>query len=193
MKHPREFEIAWMGLKPGVHEYQYELGDRFFGELDAPAEYSNWNVVVKLRFDRQATFFQLHFDVGGKVTVACDRCGDLFPLQLWDEFNLLIKLSGDEEAVTAEEDADMVFIPRSETVINISEWLYEFSLLSVPLQRLHPDSPDGQPGCNPQALQLLGKLAEPHPEENPEQPPTGEDSRWEGLKVFKDKDFGPEN
>lgn len=189
MKHSREFEIAWMGLKPGVHEYQYELGDRFFRDMDAPAEFSDWNVVVKVRFDRQMSFFRLHFDVGGKVTVACDRCGDPFPLQLWDEFDLLIKLSGEEDAVGTEEDADMVVIPRSETVINLAEWLYEFSLLSVPLQRIHPNV-NGQPGCNVQALQLLGKLAEPHPDQDETtEGPSENDSRWEGLKAFKDKNF----
>ncbi len=187
MKNSREFEIAWMGLKPGVHEYQYDLDDRFFREMDAPAEFSDWNVTVKLRFDRQMSFFRIHFDVGGKVTVACDRCGDPFPLQLWDEFNLLIKLSGEEDTESTEEDADVVFIPRSETVLNLAEWLYEFSLLSIPLQRIHPNNAEGQPGCNPQALQLLGKLGEHAPEDD--QAPDGNDSRWEGLKAFKDKNF----
>ena len=30
MSHRREFEIAFVGLKPGVHEYDYEIDDRFF-------------------------------------------------------------------------------------------------------------------------------------------------------------------
>jgi uncharacterized metal-binding protein YceD (DUF177 family) len=196
MKHSREFEIAWMGLKPGVHEYQYELGDRFFEAMEAPAEYSHWNVAVKLRFERQVSFFRLHFDVGGTVTVACDRCGDPFPLQLWDEFDLLVKLSGEDEATGEEDDADVVFIPRSETVLNVAEWLYEFSLLSVPLQRIHPPKSNGEAGCNPQALNLLGQLSEsdtPDDADTPDAGDSGTDSRWAGLKAFKDKNFEAED
>lgn len=179
MKNSREFEIAWMGLKPGVHEYLYELGDAFFAAHEAPAELQDWKVAIKLRFDRHPDFFRLHFDVGGTVTVPCDRCGDPFSLPLWDEFDLLVKLSGDEDAHPEDDDADVAFIPRTETVLSVADWLYEFTLLSLPLQRIHPDRPDGTPGCNPQALRLLGELTD-HADNT--------DPRWKGLEALKGKD-----
>ncbi len=179
MKNSREFEIAWMGVKPGVHEYLYELDDRFFADRDAPQDVQDWKVTVKLRFDRHPDFFRLHFDVGGTVMVPCDRCGDPFPLALWDEFDLLVKLSGEEESHPEDDDADVAFIPRTETVLNVADWLYEFTLLSLPLQRIHPNLPDGTPGCNPQALRLLGELSEHHDEV---------DERWKGLEALKEKD-----
>ena len=52
-------------------------------------------------------------------------------------------------------------------------------MLSVPLQRIHPDKPDGSPGCNPQALNLLNKLSEPT--ETPEK------GIWKGLEALKNK------
>ena len=30
MSSRREFEIAFVGLKPGIHEFSYRVGDRFF-------------------------------------------------------------------------------------------------------------------------------------------------------------------
>ncbi|MBS1630049.1 MAG: DUF177 domain-containing protein [Bacteroidetes bacterium] len=170
MKHNREFEIAWLGLKLGEHIYEYSIGDAFMKEHGAPPHTSNWKAQVVLRFDRQQSFFRLYFDISGSVTVPCDRCGDDFSLQLWDEANLLIKLTGeDDEAESPDEEADVAFIPRHETVIDISSWVYEFVLLSMPLQCLHPD---GQ--CNPEALKLLNQLgqAEDAPEHN----------IWNGLK-----------
>jgi len=117
----------------------------------------------------------LHFDIDGDVTVPCDRCGDEFKLRLWDEFDLVIKLTDD--AGNIDDEDDVVFIPRSETVIDISKWLYEFLMLSVPLQHIHPDKEDGSSNCNPQALNLLDKLAEhPEPEKNP---------LWKGLEKLK--------
>lgn len=159
MKNSREYEIAWQGLKPGVHNYQFTLDDAFMQAKSAPAEFFNWKAQVSLRFDKHESFFMLHFDVGGTVITPCDRCGDDFELTLWDEFDLLVKLGGEDENQNTEEDADVVFIPRHETVIDISDWLYEFTMLAVPLQRIHPERADGAPGCNPEALRLLGDLA----------------------------------
>ena len=170
MKHNREFEIAWLGLKVGEHVYDFSIGDPFMQERGAPPELHDWAAQVKLTFDRQQSFFRLRFDVSGFVTVPCDRCGDEFSLSLWDEFNLLIKLTGDDEdAAEPDDEADVAFIPRNETVIDISIWLYEFVMLSLPLQRVHPDN-----GCNPEALRLLSQLSvtEGAPERD----------IWKGLK-----------
>lgn len=178
MKHNREYEIAWQGLKPGPHTLVYDIDDRFMHE-HGDDSFSNWAAQVKLIFDKHEGFFMLHFDIGGKVTVQCDRCGDDFELSLWDEFNLVIKLTSDEPADTDEED-DVVFIPRSETVIDLSNWIYEFVMLSVPLQKIHPDKADGKAGCNPQALNLLDQLAEhDEPKANP---------LWKGLESIKIED-----
>jgi len=169
MKHNREFEIAWLGLKIGEHDYDFSIDDTFMQERGAPPEQRDWAAHVKLKFDRQQSFFRLHFDVSGSVTVPCDRCGDEFSLTLWDEFNLLVKLMGDDgDETEPDEEADVAFIPRNETVIDVSGWIYEFVLLSLPLQMVHPDN-----GCNPEALRLLDQLS------------AAEDAQqdiWKGLK-----------
>jgi len=180
MKHSREFEIAWQGMKPGLHFFQYEIDDRFMHEHGEPeGDVSDLKAVVKVTFDKQTNFFMLHFDVGGSVEVACDRCGDLFRMQLWDEFDLLIKLTG-EDTTDLEDESDVVFIPRSETVIDIGNWIYEFVMLSIPLQLVHPNNAEGNPGCNPQALKLLHQL-EPEPEDQPAK------DIWKGLNDLSHK------
>ena len=47
MSHRREFEIAFVGLKPGVHEYSYEIDDRFF-EAFQQQDFRNCKANVKL-------------------------------------------------------------------------------------------------------------------------------------------------
>ncbi len=176
MKHNREFEIAWQGLKSGPQTYIYDIDDRFMKERGADDSINDWSAQVKMIFDKHENFFMLHFDIDGKVIVPCDRCGDDFELKLWDEFNLIVKLTS-EEAGTFEDEDDVVFIPRSETVIDISAWIYEFMMLSVPLQHIHPDKADGSAGCNAQALDLLDQLTEAEePKANP---------LWKGLESIK--------
>lgn len=183
MKHNREYEIAWQGLKPGPHTFIYDIDDRFIeerGEVDET--FKDWNARINLTFDKHENFFMLRFDIDGNVTVPCDRCGDDFKLRLWDEFNLIIKLTGDDAEDIDDED-DVVFIPRSETVIDMSKWLYEFLMLSVPLQHIHPDNPDGTSACNPQALNLLDQLTD-HGE-------TNVNPIWKGLEAFKEEEEKP--
>lgn len=176
MKHNREFEIAWQGLKPGLHTYTYDIDSRFMKDKEVDENFTGWKAKVTLKFDKHETFFMLHFDVDGKVTVPCDRCGDDFDLRLWDEFDLVIKLLGEDTSKVEDED-DVVFIPRNETVIDISNWVYEFLMLSIPLQHIHPELSDGIKGCNPEALDLLDKLQEQNEQvKNP---------LWKGLDKLK--------
>lgn len=181
MKHSMEFELAWQGMKLGTHTFNYEVDKDFMAAHgdDEARDYSDIHAIVGLKFEKHENFFLLHFDIDGKMSVPCDRCGDEFELKLWDEFDLLIKLVESTEEDEEDEDADVVFIPRSETVIDISKWIYEFVMLSIPLQRIHPDNPDGSSGCNQEALRLLGKLADTETKTN---------DIWEGLKGLKIKE-----
>lgn len=180
MKYKREFEIAYLGLKEGISQYEYEIDNNFFSRLGFEhPDFETIEAVVKLNFDKRSGFFLLHFDIDGKINVACDRCGDFFDLKLWDEFDLVLKLTNDavpEKSGTNDED-DVVFIPRSETVIDISEWIYEFILLSIPMQRVHPAKDDGSEGCNPEALKMLRQMSDEHTEQT--------NNIWKDLDAFK--------
>lgn len=178
MKYNREFEIAWQGLKPGEHLFEYEVDNRFIQKHgDSSHEFEQIAATVRLKFDKKANFFMLHFDIGGYVVLPCDRCGDDFKLNLWDEFNMLIKILGEEDSEIVDE-ADVSFISRNDSVIDVSKWIYEFIMLSIPLQRIHPALADGRPGCNPDAISLLNSLSDSD-SDGPSNP-----SLRKGLDVF---------
>jgi uncharacterized metal-binding protein YceD (DUF177 family) len=182
MKYNREYEIAWQGLKPGPHTYVYDIDDCFMQEKGFEDDsLQNWKAQITLGFDKHENFFMLHFDIDGTVTTPCDRCGDDFDMKLWDEFNLIIKLTADD-AEDIEDEDDVVFIPRSETVIDVSGWVYEFLLLSVPLQHIHPTDTNGISGCNPEALKLLDQLSESETTEQATK------TLWKGLDALKEAD-----
>ena len=155
MKSNREFEIAFVGLKPGIHEYNYSVDSRFFEQFEK-TEFHSAKVDVKLTLDKKSGTFLLHFDLNGQVTLPCDRCGDDFDLPLWDEFDLVVKIVDDELVeAKSKEDSEIGYIGRSESVMDVSFWIYEFIVLSVPIQHIHPDDQDGNSTCNPDALKFL--------------------------------------
>jgi uncharacterized metal-binding protein YceD (DUF177 family) len=154
----REFDIAFVGLKPGVHHYQYEIEDKFFTDFKQP-DFSGCNATVKLALEKNTSFMRLKFEVGGMVDVSCDRCGNPLTMELWDEFNMLVKLVDDpDEMNETEEDPDVYYISRTESHLHLAEWIYEFISLSVPLQKMCSEEEMGGPQCNKEVLAVLKKL-----------------------------------
>ncbi|HAD33380.1 MAG TPA: DUF177 domain-containing protein [Chitinophagaceae bacterium] len=155
MKHSREFEIAFVGLKPGIHVFEYNIDSQFFDRF-GEVEFANPQVNVQLTLDKKFGIFLLHFNINGKVSLPCDRCGDDFELIIWDEFDLVVKQIDDElVAEKSEADAEVAYIGRSESLLEVSTWIYEFILLSIPMQHIHPDNESGGSTCNPEALKYL--------------------------------------
>jgi uncharacterized metal-binding protein YceD (DUF177 family) len=101
-------------------------------------------------------------------------------LDLWDEFHLVVKMTDDPDRLNEmDEDPDVFYISRTESHLNVEDWLYEFTLLSIPSQRFCPEGEDGEPKCDPAALELLRKM-EDQAEEQEMKPDI-----WKGLDKFK--------
>ncbi|HRO47611.1 MAG TPA: DUF177 domain-containing protein [Agriterribacter sp.] len=177
MANRHEYEIAFVGLKPGKHEYVYEIDDKFFADYQ-PQDFTDAKVTVKMILDKQPSFLMLKFEIGGTVTLICDLCGNTIEKSLWDDFEVLVKMTDSPDEMNAsEEDPDVYYISRTESHINVAGWIYEFINLSVPLQRTCGESPDGSSKCNQEALDMLRKLNERNTEnENP---------IWKDLDKFR--------
>lgn len=163
MGNRREYEIAFVGLKPGIHEFNYEVDDKFFAnfpEFDPELiGFDGCKASVKLSLERHTSFMLLKFEIGGSVRVTCDRCGNILPLDLWDEFNLVIKqVDNPDEMNQNEEDPDVFYISRTESHIHLSDWIYEFVLLSIPNQRMCSEDEIGGPQCNKEILAMLNRM-----------------------------------
>lgn len=180
MSYRREFDIAFVGLKPGVHEYNYEIKDKFF-EAYQQQDFSNIEATVKLSLDKKSGFMLLKFEIGGKLDVVCDRCGNSLPMNLWDEFNIVVKLvENPEEMNEQEEDPDVYYISRTESHLHVADWIYEFINLSIPMQKMCSEKEMGGPNCNKEVLEMLKKMEG----ENNQSP----NSIWKDLEKFKDLD-----
>jgi uncharacterized metal-binding protein YceD (DUF177 family) len=133
---------------------------------------------VKLSLDKNNGFMQLKFDIDGSVNIGCDRCGNTLPMQLWDEFNIIVKIADEPEAMNEqEEDPDVYYISRGESHLHLADWIYEFINLSIPLQRMCKPEEIGGPKCNVEVLEKLKKMeAEAQKDTN---------TVWKGLDKFK--------
>lgn len=177
MSHRREYEIAFVGLKLGLHVFEYEIDDKFFapyGEQD----FTNCHAQVKLSLDKKNGFMQLHFDINGNTDVICDKCGNSLTKQLWDEFDIIVKMVEEPELMNEQEtDPDIYYISRNESHLNIANWIYEFINLSLPFQKRCSEEEQGGLQCNIEALNKLKEMEEEAKHTN--------HHIWKDLEKFK--------
>ena len=177
MSNRRAFEIAFVGLKPGLHSFEYEIEDKFFapyGEQD----FSHCKATIKLELDKKQGFMLLKFDVDGVAEVTCDRCGNNISLQIWDEFNIIVKMVDEPSVMNdQEEDPDIYYISKTESHLQLEDWIYEFINLSIPLQKICSEDEKGETLCNPEVLEKLRIMEE--------EIKKASNPMWKGLDQFK--------
>ena len=177
MNSRRAYEIAFVGLKPGVHEYHYEIDDKFFAQYGGQ-DFTNCQAKVKLLLDKKNGFLMLKFDVDGSADTLCDRCGNAMTVRLWDEFKIVVKMVDEPEKMNSqEEDPDVYYISKGESHLYVADWIYEFINLSIPSQKICADDVNGKSTCNEEVLLKLEQM------KNESQ--SGENSIWKGLEQFK--------
>lgn len=180
MSRRRAFEIAFVGLKPGIHEFVYEIDDKFFAENEV-TDFTNCYAKIKLQLDKKSSFMLLKFEIGGKADVICDRCNNTLAVDLWDEFNMVVKMvDNPEEMNEQEDDPDIYFISRTESHLNLNDWIYEFVSLSIPMQKMCTEEEFGGPKCNKEVLEKLKALEANKKGDNA-------NAIWKGLEKFKKK------
>ena len=127
-------------------EYEYQLDNQFFADLDA-FEVQKGQVNVSLKVRKTSGVYQLDFHTEGKVIVICDRCLDEMEQEIESDDRLRVKL-GDEFS----EMDDMVVVPEEDGYINVAWFIYEFIALSIPMKHVHA------PGkCNKDMVNKLSK------------------------------------
>lgn len=178
MSNRRDYEIAFVGLKPGIHVFEYRVDDKFFAEY-GEQDFEHVSADVKLTLEKNTGFMLLKFDIGGVADVHCDRCGNPLQIQLWDEFNIVVKMVEEPQLMNdQEEDPDVYYIGHNESHLFVADWIYEFINLSLPMQKICPENENGESGCNPEVLEKLRKMEdEAEHTSNP---------IWKGLEQFKD-------
>lgn len=167
----KEFEIHFNRLPIGDNSFDYIIDNEFFGNF----EYSlikKANIKVHVNLDRQNNFLQLTFKGEGFVVVPCDRCCDEFEQPVSFSENLTVKFSDYAES----DDDDLIYLPENAQTINITEYLYMFANLALPLRAIHPQNEKGEETCNPEALELLEKYSTQKKE-----------SQWDALNEIKNK------
>ena len=175
MQTRKEYIIQFVGLSVGTHLFEFDINDKFFESLDY-SEIKQGNIQVKLSLLKQSNMMVLQFEIGGTIKTNCDRCTVKFDLPINGNYKLIVKVGGSD---TGNEDDDIITIAANEHELDLSQYLYEYITLSLPIKRVHPDNSKGGTTCDKKMLKELKNFLIENEEKS------ASDPRWDELRKIK--------
>ncbi|SDS38018.1 YceD family protein [Winogradskyella sediminis] len=173
MKALKSYTIPFVGLKVGMHHFDFQIDNEFFEHF----EYDEFNAVdvkIDLEFEKKSTLLELFFSAKGSVNVNCDITNEPYDQAINDDFKLVIKFGNEYN----DDNEDILIIPHGEYEINVAQYIYELIILAVPIKRIHPGIEDGTLQSD-----ILSKLEELSPSEDRKEKSSEDiDPRWNNLK-----------
>lgn len=178
----KDYDISFIGLKDGSHQFDYVIDKTFFDFFEYEDIYSS-KVNVELDFLKKPTMNELLFKVSGEVEVACDVTNELYFQPIENQLELIVKF-GD---AYNDENEDLLVIPHGEHKLNIAQYIYEAIVLGIPIKKVHPGVEDGT-----LKSEVLERLQEYELSDDTEEIKDVEeveiDPRWDKLKnILKEK------
>jgi uncharacterized protein len=169
-----EYIIPYKGLKDGIHQFDFQIDDSFFN-LFPEGEIREGKVFVEVEMEKRPGFLVFRFDLEGVVRTECDVCLEELdlPIEFLDELVIKfgeviedLQIAGEEKPLLTEQDHEF----------NLAHALYEMIHLSLPLRRVHPETPEGQLSCNPDMLNEIARYRAAAESQEKTDP------RWDGLR-----------
>jgi uncharacterized metal-binding protein YceD (DUF177 family) len=128
-----KYDINIQGLEEKVHTFEFEGDERFFGAFEQ-SFITNGNFKTILRLNKNSALIQLNFDITATLELTCDRSLELFNEEVQISEKYIYKFGDRYEEISDE----IEMIPYGADNINISQHIYDFIGISLPMKKLHP-------------------------------------------------------
>ena len=162
-----KFIIPLNGLAAGESRFSWHAGKEFF-EAFENTEILAADLDIEVVAEKSGRYLGIDCEVDGKVVVECDRCLEDLDIPIETDIMLSVKYGSEENSEDHQEgEREVLFVPQDEAELDLSQIIYDYVCLSLPMQRVHEDG-----GCNPEALKYYSgeegeAEAEPEDQNNP--------------------------
>ena len=185
----KRYSVTYKGLKNSSYDFRFEVdGDLFAAYESKEIKDGRCDVGAVMRKESDT---QLVFDVAieGYTVCECDRCLEDCRVPIDYEGRLTVRVS--DEA--GEYDGDVMWIAPSEDEIDLTQYIYESIVLSLPYRRVHPEGE-----CNPDMLSRFtaaeeADLSEAMPDEEESEPHGISEGDFNKLAALKARMQGEDN
>jgi len=164
------FTVPYKGMGNGVHNLEFNIDDEFFKSFEA-SHLNNGKFKVLVELDKRHDSSVISFDIDGSTLTNCDRCLESIHLPMYGDYILHVKHSAEGES-----NDEIMYIHPETSKLDLSQVIYEFILLSMPIIKSYDCENDEDPPCN---FELLNKLNNSN---DSEENSKSDNSIWDSLK-----------
>ena len=138
----KQYSVAYKGLKNSSFDFIFEVDDALFVAYESK-EIMGGNCRVEATMFKGESQLECDFTITGEVTCECDRCLEPCQVPIDYEGHLIVRISDEE----GEYDGEVMWLNPAENEVDLTQYIYESIVLSLPYQRVHPEGE-----CNPDML-----------------------------------------
>jgi uncharacterized protein len=160
------FKIPFVGLKPGKHEFEFDVDNSFFETLSYSL-IEKGNLKVWLDLEKKETMLLASFYVDGAVEMVCSRCNEPMDAEVEGELEIIYKFGHESY-----DDENLIVISPDSFEIDVTQPIYELIIVSLPSRPVHEEGK-----CDEEMVKLLEKFQAKEIKEN-----DNSDPRWSALK-----------
>ena len=127
----KQLDIPFVGLKQGVHNFNFEIGNTFFDDFPFSI-IEEGTISVELSLDKKDTLMVGTFKVLGTVLTNCATCNELFDAPIEGEMNIYYKFGHEKE-----EDENLIVLPPEAYKIEPAQQIYEMITVTINANTRH--------------------------------------------------------
>ena len=161
----KEYKVAHRGLGEGRHTFHFVLEDSFFNCFEA-TKGTEGKIEAVVEIIKSSLLMEVNMKIEGSVKAICDRCLEVFDLQIKGELSLYVKQSSRE----VDNEDDFIILAPEDDFLDLSSYLYEIYMLNYPMRVVHEEG-----HCDPAMKRVLDEYITDEKEK-----PT--DPRWDDLR-----------
>lgn len=158
------YSIPLNGLKDGNYSYDFEVGDDFF-ESYGSSEIRNCRIKLVVELSKNSGHYDVVFLMKGEVLVTCDRCLGEYYQPVDSRDRVVVKVGHEFD----DSDPELLIIPAGHHELDLSQMIYDFAHLALPIKKVHPVDENGISDCDPKMIALIaGQVDYIEEEKSPE-------------------------
>lgn len=142
------FEIPFVGLKLGTHEFEFDVNDSFFASLPYSL-IEKGSVKVWLDLEKKETMMIANFECFGHVEQICSRCNESALVEIDSDLAVIYKFGNEEEETN---DDNLLIVSYDAYELDVSQQVYEMISLALPIRPMHEDGE-----CDEEMVKLIEK------------------------------------
>lgn len=174
----KDYIIPFVGLKIGVHTFEFDITDTFF-EIFEYSIIHKGKVKVELQLEKKETMLIGNYSISGTVEAECDRCNDYVDVEIEGEYRLVYKFDTDPT-----DDESLIIVYPEEHEIDVKENILELITVSLPSRAIHREGE-----CNEEMISILDEYVlisvDEEDEDSSEEFEENIDPRWSALNKLK--------